>query len=398
MIKKPGIMATMLLLALLNIVNADVLRIKPYTQWTFDTPIEEVIFRSSGTGFPIYLIRTGEYVALYDTVGNQFRKLPISPRDVFEINENRSGFVLMQQQASIQADRQELLYSFQVFNSKGEPDFTTIHPVDVEGGKLSYQFTNQRTLLITEPGKPWLLEINAEDTLLFIESCIETPSQDCQPTVFAGKLNLPSEVITAASCADPEARDSISTEIRLWNNNTVLGTPMHYAGQLQNIQPLLGTDYYFLELDYGEGSSLTLFNRISPIGNFPWKTWQITPLGREAAFVITEKDFNIINLGDGSLAASFHPIDLSTISDAAFLPEWGTFLYIRYEPFFTKSGQQAYRKFELEGVNKTGRIVHKSSFGSWTTSLPKISVIGKDLFAIRIHNAVLLYRIELERN
>ena len=113
--------------------------------------------------------------------------------------------------------------------------------------------------------------------------------------------------------------------------------------------------------------------------------------------MISPRDLHVVNLGDGAIMSSVHPVDMAHISDACYLQEWGLYLYLRYEPFFTETGEQAYRKFELEGLERRGSIVHKSSFGAWTPTLPQIDVVAKDLFAIHMHNAVLLYRVELEK-
>ena len=398
MIRYTYIKITLMLLFTVLSVRADVLHIEPYAQWTFDAPMEQVIFREGGQGFSIKYTITKDIVAHYDSLGNRLREVKRSPEDIFQINQNESGFMLVQEHSSNQADNPQRLYSFQLYNANGTAAYTYVHSVQLGGGILDYKLTNYMSLMLIEQGQDWILEIDNEDTLLYIESCLPDQRTHKKINVIAEKLRSRNETVSAASCKAEANEDSLMLELRLWNHNMPLGDPVMVPGKLEGVKALTGTNYFFLEIFDGFESTLTLFNRDVMLGKYPWKTWNISPLGSEGAFVISESDLNVINLGDGSVSSSYHPIDLSTISDATFLYDWGLFLYIRYEPFFTESGQQAYRKFELEGVNKTGRIAHRSSFGSWTTSLPKLSRISKDLFAIHIHNAVLLYRVELERN
>ncbi len=387
----------LLILGCLTFIYADILHIKPYAQWTFDTPMESVIYRSNTQGFPIKYILTAHKISYYDSLGNRLREINRTPGDVFRINDHQSAFMLVQVQPSNDIENPQRLYSFQVYDYRGDPIYTVVHGSDLGAGELNYKLTDYMSLMLTEQGEPWVLEISDEDTLLYIESCLSQTHENCKTNVIAAQMATRNELVTAASCMEPHKEDSLFLELRLWNQDVVQGNPIKVPGRLESVESLSGTDYYFLEVFNGYSSSLTLYNRENALGLYPWKSWVIEPLGRDAAFVISESDLNVINLGDGSIVTSYHPIDMSTISDALYLQYWGLFLYIRYDPFFTEAGQQAYRNFELEGVNKTGRIAHRSSFGSWSLSLPKISQIGKDLFAIHIHNAVLLYRIELER-
>ncbi len=387
-----------LLVGFHNVVSAAVFQIQPYAQWTFDTPMEQIIYRQSGQGFPIKMMNTGTLIALYDSTGNLLREIPRDHGDQFILNSNHTGFMLVQEHPSILSERQERLYSFQVFNSKGVREYTTVHAVDLIEGKLSYHFTDYGNILLTERGESWIIEIDDQDTLLNINNCQSDISGEGTPNALVGKLKLPNELVSAVSCLELGAGDSSFIELRLWNDARIIEGPLRIKGELQAIHSLPASDYYFLEVGHGADTELTLFNRSDSLTTFPWKSWKISPLGQQAVFVISDKDLNVINLGDGSVAASYHPIDLSTISDAIFLQEWGLFLYLRYEPFYRKDGRQAFRNFELEGVNKAGRIVHRSSFGTWSYSLPKIAQIGQDIFAIHIHNAVLMYSIAMEQN
>ncbi|MBT3229542.1 MAG: hypothetical protein HOD43_06730 [Candidatus Marinimicrobia bacterium] len=386
-----------LLFGLLQLSRADVLHIDPYAQWTFDTPLEQVIYRSHTSGFPIMYTLTKDKISYYDSLGNNVIKIARSQNDVFKINADHSHFMLIQENESIQASNPQRIYSFQVYDFLGSPEYTLVHGVSLGGGELNSTLTNQGSIILYQDDEPWILELSNEDTLLFLESVIPTDQDDCEIKLVLDQLVNRNEFITASSCiSNTEADSSAFIDLHLWNHNKLLAEPVNIQGRLVGLEAIPATDYYFLEIYDGYESGLTLFNREKIMGHFPWKTWEINSLGREAAFVISENDFNVVNLGDGSVISSYHPIDMSTISDADYLPRWGLFLYIRYEPYFTEDGVQAYRKFELEGVSKTGQIAHRSSFGSWTTTLPKLSQIGKDLFAIHMHNAVLLYRVELE--
>ncbi len=388
----------LLILIIHGIVHADVLKVLPYAQWTFDKPMEQIIFREDGTGFPIGYIVATDLITRYDSTGNIIRQIPRDAGDRFKMNENQSAFMLVQDHSSIEIEEPKRLYSFQVYDSQGNQKYTLVHGVDLFGGELDYKLTNERTIVITEKGQPWVLELSGEDTLLYIDSCIKHDPINCTHFLMAEELKNRDELVTATTCTKSDNPDSSAIEVRLWRHDIPMGTPLKYDGILNGISSVPGTDYFFLEVDAGLGPILHLYDRDRLLAQYPWKTWDIRPLGQKGVFIISEKDLNVINLGDGSVVTSYHPIDLAHVSDAAFLTKWGLFLYIRYETYFTETGQQAYRKFELEGVNKTGRIAHRSSFGSWSTSLPKISQIGEDLFAIHIHNAVLLYRVELERN
>ncbi|NQV29760.1 MAG: hypothetical protein HQ508_02630 [Candidatus Marinimicrobia bacterium] len=356
------------------------------------------MFRENSNGFPIYLTIGQELITHYDSLGNKTREISRSRGDIFTINANHSAFMLIQQNESLLDESSVRLYSFQVFAGNGNPEYTFTHGVDIGAGPLNYALTNDMSILLTESKQSWVLEIKNEDTLLFIQSGLSRNLQNCEPLILADKLKSRNALVTASSCKLEGDDMPDLLEIQLWNSEYRLGDRLTLPGKLNSLQSLPGTDYYFLEIDDGFESALTLFSREKVIGNYPWKSWDISPIGSDAVFVVSEKDLNVVNLGDGSVISSYHPIDLSTISDADYLAEWNLFLYLRYEPFFTENGTQAYRNFELEGVNKTGRIAHRSSFGSWTTTLPKISILGKDLFAIHMHNAVLLYRVELERN
>jgi len=377
-------------------VLADALTIKPYAQWTFDTPIEQIIYRPTGTGFPIKLILTEAEITLYDSTGNHIRAVSRAAADKFVINHNQSGFMLVQVNPSNLIDHEEILYSFQVYDIQGRPEYTLVQRVTNPDGILNYQFTSEKSILLTEKGRPYIIELYNENTLLEVPSCQSGSSKSDEVFTLATKLKHANEMITAVSCS--ANIDSSSTEIRLWNHDQGLGSPVFQSGRLIELNPLPKTDYYFMELEKGTGTSLSLFNRTQLIGTFPWQSWKIQKVNQQFAFIISEKDFNIVNLGDGSIVSTYHPIDLSSISDAIFLPEWGIYLYLRYEPYFRENGRQAFRNFQLEGVDKTGRIIHRSSFGTWTYSLPKIASIGKDLFGIHIHNAVLMYGIKLERD
>ena len=385
-------------LGLLQIARADILHIEPYAQWTFDTPLEQVIFRSGTSGFPIMYTVTENQISYYDSLGNHVIQIARTSNDVFKINRDLSSFMLIQENESIEISKPQRLYSFQVYDSQGNPKYTLVHGVPLGGGELNSSLTNHGSILLSQEDQPWILELSNEDTLLFLENVVPGDQGNCELTLVMDKLINRNEFITASSCVTRSQPDSTaSIDIHLWNHNKLLSDPVSVPGRLVGLEAMPGTDYYFLEIHDGYESSLTLFNRDRMMGQFPWKTWEINSLGREAAFIISEKDLNVVNLGDATLISSYHPIDISTISDADYLPLWGLFLYIRYEAFFTENGVQAYRNFELEGVSKTGQIAHRSSFGSWTTTLPKLSQIGKDLFAIHMHNAVLLYRVELEK-
>ena len=387
----------LIFLGLLELIFADVLHIEPYAQWTFDTPLEQVIFRTGTSGFPIMYTVTEKQISYYDSLGSNVIEIPRTSNDVFEINQDLSSFMLIQENESIEASKPQRLYSFQVYDYKGNPKYTLVHGVPLGGGELNSSLTNHGSILLTQKDQPWILEINDADTLLFLENVVQGDQDNCEINLVMDKLINRNEFITASSCISNTDADSTSTiEIHLWNHDKLLNDPVSVPGRLVGLEAMPGTDYYFLEIHDGFESTLTLFNRDRIMGHFPWKTWEISPLGRETAFIISEKDLNVVNLGDGTLVSSYHPIDISSISDADYLSRWGLFLYIRYEPFFTEDGELAYRNFELEGVSKTGQIAHRSSFGSWTTTLPKLSQIGKDLFAIHMHNAVLLYRVELE--
>ncbi len=383
-----------LLLGSLTVLSAAELAMRPNTQWTFDTAVEQVVFLESAAGYPIYMIRTENYITLFDSTGEEFRTIPRIEHDDFVLSDNRSGFMLVHDQQLAESDRQEHLFSFQVYNSTGAPEYTSVHTVDYTSGKLQYQLTGKRSIILTEQGKPWLLELSGDDTLLYINSVQTTNHQtECTPHILAKKLKLPHEMVIASSCRLLDSTDTPEVELRIWDHDTGQTSSVRVNGELMGIQGVPGSDYYFLELDHGAESSLTLFNRTNAISTFPWKSWEVRPLGQEAAFIISETDLNVVNLGDGALAATYHPIELRGISDAAYMPEWGIFLYLRYRLYFTKEGKQAFRNFVLEGVDQSGQLVHRSSFGTWSTILPRITRVGDDQFSIHIHNAVLLYDI-----
>lgn len=387
-----------LLFGLIQLSQADKLHIDPYAQWTFDTPLERVIYRSNTNGFPIKFILTTEQVVYYDSLGNQLSKIDRTPRDVFKISEDHSHFMLIQKHESIDASNPQILHSFQVYDRKGDPEYTMVHGVEYEGGELNSSLTNLGSILLTREDESWILEMQGEDTLLYISTVYIKDQRGFSNKLLLDQLVNRNEFITASSSFEIDQFDTTNTiNLHLWNHDKLLEAPVAIPGNLVGLEGMPGTDYYFLEIHDGFESTLTLFNRSNLIEQYPWKTWNITSLGKKAAFVVSESDFHVVNLGDGSTISSYHPIDMPTISDAEYLHNWGLFLYIRYEPFFTEAGQQAFRKFELEGVSKSGQIAHRSSFGSWTTSLPKIAQIGKDLFAIHMHNAVLLYRVKLEK-
>ena len=386
------------LVGLLHLAQADVLHIVPYTQWTFNTPLERVIYRSNTNGFPIMYTLTESKISYYDSLGNNIIDIDRTPDDIFKINSNLTYFMLIQHHESMDISNPQLLYSFQVYDYQGNPKYTLVHGIPLGEGVLNSQLTNQGSILLTQEDQPWILELSNEDTLLFLENVVPRDQDDCEIKLLVDQLVNRNEFISASSCISTGEDDSTTRiDLHLWNHEKLLKDPVNIPGRLVGLESIPGTDNYFLDIHDGYASILTLFDRDRIVKPYPWKTWEIRSLGKKAAFVISEKDLNVINLGDGSIISSYHPIDMSTISDAEYLHQWGLFLYIRYEPFFTEKGVQAYRKFELEGVSKTGQIAHRSSFGSWTTTLPKLSQIGKDLFAIHMHNAVLLYRVELEK-
>lgn len=373
------------------------LQIKPYTQWTFDTPIEQVIFLENAPGYPIYMIRTEMFIRIYDEQGEEVRKIQRLVDDRFELNSARTGFMLVHEQELYDSPQTDKLSSFQVFTSQGAPYYTNVHQSNFATGELEYQLTDDLSILITERGKPWLLKMNAEDTLLFLESVSEQVVEGCDPFVLATNLKNAGEVVTASSCIIPDTvSDYTTTDISIWQDGELVETVGRVGGELRSIRNIPDSDYYFLEVDNKTQSSLTLFNRSKLLVTYPWKSWEIRAIDQTQAFVISETDLNVVNLGDGAVSVSYHPIELTGISDAAYMQEWGLFLYLRYQLFFDRDGKQAFRNFILEGVDHSGELVHRSSFGTWSTVLPKISPVGKNKFAIHIHNAVLLYEIELK--
>jgi len=391
------ILLTFLLLGFLHHGRADVLHIKPYAQWTFDEPLEQVIYRSYSAGFPIKYTLTPDQLSYYDSLG-QRESISLTSQDQVSFSPGEQHFMLVQQKESILADQAETLYSFRVYSAAGDPEYTYVHALPIDAGELEYSLTDAGSILLHEAGQPWLLEMLDEDTLLFLEQVVPVDTRGCELTLFLDRLVNPGEFVAAATCRKPwEADSSMSHDILIWSHDHLLMDPVNHPGKLTGLESIPGTDYYFLEISDGYESHLSLYSREEKIAAYPWKTWDILPLGRNAVFVISENDLNVINLGDGELITSYHPIDMPAISDAIYLANWGLYLFLRYETFYTEGGELAYRNFELEGVSKTGQIAHRSSFGTWTISLPKISQIGKDLFAIHMHNAVLLYRVELEK-
>lgn len=352
----------------------------------------------SGPGYPIYMIRTHDDITLFDNEGEEIRKVQRTEHDEFFLNNTHSSFMLVQDQPVIESALDEHIYSFQVYNAEGAQEYTSVFKTDYTTGKLRYQLTDKAGILITEEGKPWLLEMSGEDTLLYIDSAQPKGQPKCHPLIMAANLKLENEMMIASSCLPGDSLESPEVELRIWDGAKALSDIQKIEGELHGIQGIPGSDYFFLELDHGDESSLTLFNRLTPIITYPWRTWEIRSLGQEETFIVSETDLNVINLGDGALSATYHPIELRGISDAAYMKEWDIFFYLRYTLFFTKEGKQAFRNFILEGVDQAGFIVHRSSFGSWSTRLPRVSVVGQDKFAIHIHNAVLLYQISAEPN
>jgi hypothetical protein len=384
-------------LLLLSISHAASIDIRPNAQWTFDTPMEEVLFRPDGRGFPIFLIRTAEEIKIYDSTGANIKRLQRTPGDAFQINADHSAFMLVQSHESILATDQELIYSFQVYDGMGNRKYTSVLGIDLLESTLHYQLTEFGTLLLNIPDRPWLLELMGDDTLNYIDACGDMDDRSSEPFIAVSKLANKNEVVSARTCKAPVQADSLITELTLWNHDHPILEPVLISGSVSHLTSVPSSEFYFLELDHGDRRSLNLFHRSSPIQTFPWGSWQIEKLKSHAVFIVSENDLNVVNLSDGTLIASVHPVDLSSVSDACYLEEYGVFMYLRYESFYSETGRQAFRNFELEGIEKSGRIVHKSSFGSWSYMLPKITPLGKDLFAIHIYNAVLLYRMELNR-
>lgn len=372
---------------------------QPYAQWTFDTPIERVIYRADGSGFPIQTIVTTEYVRLYDSTGtylNEIARDETHDRVVF--NSSGSRFMFVREEASERIEAQQRLYSFRVFKPDGNPGYTLIQPVDLLGSDLDYHFTEEGTLILAEKNRPWIVEVGGEDTLAHYRGCEAGLDGVDRSEIRMAKLMGEGSVAVANACWQSETLDTVFTTLRLWERGESVGDAAELPGIVSNIFPVEHSDYFFLELDNGLDRDLLLFHQDQALHAYPWSSWKISRLDKSSVFVISDQDFNVVSLGDGSVAASYHPIDMSTISDAIYLSEWDMFLYVRFESYFTKEGEQAFRRFELEGVSRAGRIVHRSSFGTWSYSLPKLDQVGKDLFAIHIHNAVLMYRIELIRD
>lgn len=331
---------------------------------------------------------------IYNARGEEIRKIQRQDWDRFYLNNSRTGFMLVHEQELMESPQQERLSSFQVFTAQGERDYTAVHKSDFNTGELEYQLTDDRSIIITEHGEPWLLQMNGEDTLLYLETVKDRVEADCEPLVLAVNLESEKDMVTAFGCIPEDSLDVTSVQLRIWENGQVKSQLNEIPGELAGLRNIPQSDYYFLELDHGDESSLTLFNESDLLVTYPWKSWEIRALDQTQAFVISEKDFNVVNLGDGTVSVSYHPIELRGISDAAYMQDWGIFLYLRYVLFFDREGKQAFRNFVLEAVDHAGQLVHRSSFGTWSTVLPKVSPVGKDKFAIHIHNAVLLYEIE----
>ena len=192
------------------------LNIQPYTQWTFDTAIEQVVFLESGPGYPIYMIRTEKFIRIYDQRGEELRKIERQAWDRFYLNNARTGFMLVHEQEVLDSRRDETLSAFQVFTSKGERDYTAVHRSDFETGVLEYQLTDDRSIIITEHGKPWLLKQNAEDTLLYLSSVPSSFDPECKHLVLAVNLSNQGEMVTASSCIPADTLDEPVAQLKLW--------------------------------------------------------------------------------------------------------------------------------------------------------------------------------------
>jgi hypothetical protein len=199
-------------------------------------------------------------------------------------------------------------------------------------------------------------------------------------------------LLSSATLYQPGRSDSLFSMLRYAGRDS-RSTDKGFVGEIRTMETMPASPYTFVDiLNEGKGSVL-LLNELEVLESYDWSSWDIQPLDSRTAFVITDSELLVLNLGDGSVAARSRTYDLFEISDASYLSDAAIFLVLRSESFFREDGSPAFRNFELNGIDKSGRIVHRSSFGAWSPSLPEIHTLGGNRFAIHLHNAILVYDV-----
>ncbi len=367
-------------------------KLEPAIQWTFSKAPQAIHFRHGEGKFPIQTLTYPDHVEWYAASGDLLRSVERTRGDSLFISPLGGYVGLQSMELSQEVLKPGRIYSYQIFDSTGNGILT--HTVSIALGEHEPEVTLTEVghLLIAQPSRGNLQEIAAEGTLFAEDLHAQLPEEIRILDLQGFRVGGTGHRLTAATFYQPGRSDSLFTWLRYTGGDTSSQTG-GLPGRLRDLTTIPASPYSFLSIDTDSGPRAFLLNELEVIQGYDSGSWKVHPLGPGSAFVITDRDLLVVNLGDGSIAARHRPYDLFEVSDALFLMGPEIFLILRYEPFYRETGELAYRNFELQGMEKNGRIVHRSSFGTWSPVLPTLEDLGRNQFAIHLFNAILVYNV-----
>jgi len=371
--------------------NANI-RIIPAAQWTFDEAPERIMFRTREAGFPLRMLAYADSLVWFDRQGNREKAVLREAGDTLICSPQKNFMALMLETEQFTARAPAGVLSVRLFSRSGEALYTHSETFSLTGSDPRISLADNGNLLLGDAKHGHVREYAAEQLVW----------QDSLENYFPEGIDvLNSSVyrqggagarLVSADLRQLDRSDSLFVWLRLGSDTTDLvqgGLP----GKLKRLEIIPGSFYSLLEVTRDSSSILVLMDRLNQIASYPWSTWTMKHLNSKEVLLITHESFMVINLADGNIAAMVQPHDLYEVSDATYIPGPDIFLTLRGEPFFTREGQLAYRNFELDAQDKSGRLVYRGSFGAWSPELPTLETLDARRFAIHLHNAVLMYKI-----
>ena len=372
-------------------LSAQTRRVVPAAQWTFDHAPETISFRKQQAVFPIQWLAYKDGIDWYNPDGSLLQHQDRTAGDSIMVSPLGKFMGLMLVASGDEENSPRQVVSLRIFGEGGEPRFTHTQALGALEPLPAYQISDAGRLLAADRAAGICQEIDVQGVLWS-----ESLAKYFPPTVKlldtqVKRLGGLGKRLIAASLHQRGREDSLFT----WLRAIDVGDSSRdggLAGEMVHWTTIPASSYSFLELANGEQRMVYLLDELLAVEAYPWGTWTCKPVNPGTAFMITDSELLVINLGDGMVTARIRPYDLYQVSDALFIPGPDIFLVLRYEPFF-RDGQLAYRNFELNGMEKNGRIIYRGSFGAWSPTLPHLYALSGQRFAIHLHNAVLLYEI-----
>jgi hypothetical protein len=385
-----------ILLALAVVVQAQSTpthRIQPVAQWTFKHAPQEIIFRDTEPGFPIQMLAFEDSLVWYNAAGHAVRTIARAAGDSLIISPHGRYFALVQETEQYTAREASGVLAVHVLDHDGERMYTHSEAFSLTSDDPRYALDDQGHLLLSDHGHGRLKEVFQDEIIWSQDLSTSFPENVRVLNARFVKQGGRGPRLLSADLYQYGRDDSLFVWLSL---QRAKGKALQggLAGELQRLEVLPNTTYTFLEVSKGQENSIYLLNGLEQLASYPWRAWDVKAINANSVFIVADDTFMVINLGDGRIEAQAGSYALYEVSDAAYLAGSDLFVTLRCEPFFREHGQLAYRNFELDAQDKAGRLVFKGTFGTWSPSLPRITPLSVDRFAVHLHNAVLLYAVK----